>query len=264
MRLARLPPEPPTDPLQGCGLWNMLFTGCDEYTSTQVINRLLIWMPAHKSASAIGQFFKSDGSSISAIDWRANRLADCLARLAANIHSVTDSAINLHKGAQQAAEFCAAWLGTVTHASNNHKVAVNRPNGLAIVSTCRDSAPGKRASKFRVIPDEQTPNTANPDMIASEGRGAKRGIQLVDSPSMHTSVPPALRLDFPVAVSIRSPAAATACKNRAAERAHDTRCNESFWKYWHENRASCPPPTAPAVSGAQRLEALRRRLHQAT
>jgi hypothetical protein len=110
-------------------LWNMIFPLCDGYVPSQVINKLLVWMSAHKSVSAIGQFSRSDGLSVSAIDWRANRLADCLARLAASRYAVPNLAHDLFKGAQKAAEYCAALLGTVTFAANNHRVEVIKPNG---------------------------------------------------------------------------------------------------------------------------------------
>ena len=129
-------------------LWNMISPMCDGYASSQVLKILLIWMPAHKSVSAIGQLYRSDGLSVSAIDWRANRLADSLARLAASRYGVPDLAYDLFRGAQQAAEYCAALLGTVTFAANNHRVEVIKPSGDLGFATRRDSAAGKRPAKF--------------------------------------------------------------------------------------------------------------------
>ena len=43
----------------------------------------LVWMPAHKSHLAVGVATKSDGQLLTTLDWRANRLVDCLAKAAA-------------------------------------------------------------------------------------------------------------------------------------------------------------------------------------
>ena len=164
-------------------LWNMIFPMCDSYTSSQVVNKLLVWMPAHKSASAIGQFFKSDGRSMTAIDWRANRLVDSLARLAACRHAVPNLAVELFKGAQQAAEYCAALLGTVTFASNNCKVQIVKPNGDLSIAIRRDSAPGKRPSNFSKPEARQTPFIENIADPFDGAKGVKRAIQLGSNPN---------------------------------------------------------------------------------
>ena len=43
----------------------------------------VVWMPAHKTHLAIGSVHLSNGVPLSATDWRANRLVDCLAKAAA-------------------------------------------------------------------------------------------------------------------------------------------------------------------------------------
>ena len=40
----------------------------------------LVWMPAHTKLQDIGEFRLSDGSRLTAKDWRANRLVDVLAK----------------------------------------------------------------------------------------------------------------------------------------------------------------------------------------
>jgi hypothetical protein len=234
-------------------LWNMIFPLCDEYAPSRVINKLLVWMPSHTSVRAIGQFFRSDGLRVSAIDWRANRLADCLARLAASIYAVPDLAHDLFKGAQQAAEYCAALLGTVTFAANNHRVEVTKPNGVLGFATRRDSAPGKRPAKFLVPgPDTKKAHlTENLDGPSAGGKGVKRGIQLVADPSQ-PPLPPCLR--------VRSHTVVCASKHRAAERAQGAQSDTAFWQEWRDNRACMPMQHKPAVSAAERMEALRLRL----
>ena len=46
-------------------------------------DRLLTWMPAHTPWAAIDVRRRSDGKAISGIDWRANRLVDAAAKIAA-------------------------------------------------------------------------------------------------------------------------------------------------------------------------------------
>ena len=63
---------------------------------------------------------------------------------------------------------------------------------------------------------------------------------------------------------VRSLAAVKASKHRAAERAHNAQSDVAFWKCWREKRASEPLQATSAVSGAERLEAIRRRLSKET
>ena len=230
-------------------LWNMIFPLCLSYASELVVNKLLTWMPAHKSASSIGQQLKSDGNCVTAIDWRANRLVDCLARLAARCCAVPDAAVNIFNEARQAAEFCAAWLWTVTFAANHHKVLVASPAGIGFLSTRRDSAPGKRPRRTMFCIVDEAPRAQSSVIQCSVAGGVKRSIQLVDNPNL-----PPLN---------RSHAASYANKVRSAEKAHSAVCNEAFWKSWHERRASQPSPTTPSVCAADRMEAIRRRLRNA-
>ena len=56
---------------------------------------------------------------ITAIDWRANRLADALAKEAAAEHAADASTVPMVKSSEEAARFHMALLGTVTHRSNH-------------------------------------------------------------------------------------------------------------------------------------------------
>ncbi len=86
---------------------------------------------------------------------------------------------------------------------------------------------------------------------------------MVDNPSMPPLKPSLRRIDSPRSAIGHSHGTANASKRKAAESAHDAQCDEAFWKSWRENRASRPQLTAPAVSGAERIEAIKRRLHNA-
>ena len=54
-----------------------------EDVATLAFKDKLVWLPAHKSSSAIGEAKLSNGVRLSSVDWRANRLVDMLARVAA-------------------------------------------------------------------------------------------------------------------------------------------------------------------------------------
>ena len=63
-------------------VWTMIAAALDGDVSLLASGRALIWMPAHGPVSSIGHALKSDGQEVTAIDWRANRLADALAKSA--------------------------------------------------------------------------------------------------------------------------------------------------------------------------------------
>ena len=97
-------------------------------------------MPAHKSKGAIGSVTKSDGSTVTFVEWRANRLVDVLAKLAAAFDRVPPAALKQVRDASTAVEHSLAKLGAVTYARNHHKVAFVKPDGSQGWRTHRDSA----------------------------------------------------------------------------------------------------------------------------
>ncbi len=76
-------------------VWRRIHTVLEGQTTT-ALDRLR-WMPAHGSAASIGRALKSDGRPVTALEWRANRLVDALAKHAAGfdrVPSKTLEAIN--------------------------------------------------------------------------------------------------------------------------------------------------------------------------
>ena len=58
---------------------------------------MLVWMPAHCTLGAVGEAKLSNGCRLSTIDWRANRLADALAKAGARMRQtvgVTDKLLS--------------------------------------------------------------------------------------------------------------------------------------------------------------------------
>ena len=109
--------------------------------------QLLIWQPAHLPASAIGEAKCSDGRRLTVIDWRANRLADALAKQAARIGRADKETQLLARSAEAALLNAACNLGASTHAANNHKVEITVDGGGVATVTKRDSEHHERCGK---------------------------------------------------------------------------------------------------------------------
>ena len=77
------------------GGWDVVLCIGDE--GGYLPNTRVVWMPAHRPQSSIGHAMKSNGHPINALDWRANRLVDALAKMAAMLDSAPDIAFSLHK-----------------------------------------------------------------------------------------------------------------------------------------------------------------------
>jgi hypothetical protein len=114
-------------------------------------------MPAHQSLSAIGERQLSNNKLLTVIDWRANRLVDALAKMAAARMRAPQGLRALLESGSLAAKHAAALLGVVTHAANNHKVPHMRPDGTLVTKTLRDAQqPERKCRKRRESPKPPT------------------------------------------------------------------------------------------------------------
>ena len=105
------------------------------------MSKWLEWMPAHTTKGAIGKAKKSSGRTITAVDHRANFLADGLAKKAAELHRVALYCRNMFDQAQTAINFAAAMVGVTGYAANNLKLEATRADGTTYSVVKRDSAP---------------------------------------------------------------------------------------------------------------------------
>ena len=128
-------------------IWGLIYYALDDDYGSNLVNSKIVWMLAHEASGSIGRSLKSDGHPVTAIDWRANRLVDHLARLAACIDQVPACASNLYKHFFLAAEHLAASLGAVTYTANHFRTEVIDCDGKLVTRTCRDSEPGIGAGK---------------------------------------------------------------------------------------------------------------------
>eukprot|EP00973_Karenia_brevis_P034718 4790364-Karenia_brevis.AAC.1 len=120
-------------------VWSQIGAAVDGDLASLVASGALVWMPAHQSISAIGVRTLSNGKELSAVDWRANRLVDSLAKKAAGANRAPSAALNLLDSATHAVKHAATLLGLVTHAANNHKEQVVAPDGKITTIIRRDA-----------------------------------------------------------------------------------------------------------------------------
>ena len=120
--------------------WTRIAAACDGDPAVMVRERRLVWMPAHTSNRSYRGRTKSDGTLVSPTDWRANRLADVVARRCAASNSVAGGIINVLNDAANAVLHEGAVLAECTWAANNYKTQVVTPSGQVTSVTRRDSA----------------------------------------------------------------------------------------------------------------------------
>ena len=84
---------------------------------------------------------------LTTVDWRANRLADSLAKQAAAAIAVSRRTARFLASARLAVVHAACGLGQVTHAANNHTVQHVDPDGTTRTTTIRDAEPAPRRDR---------------------------------------------------------------------------------------------------------------------
>ena len=130
--------------------WGMLahtLDGCFNEAKAKTL-----WMPSHQAAGGIGSAICSDGKPITSLMWRANRLADILAKQAADKERLPKWVTGQASSAARLVQYQAARLGYATHEANNHKKEfVCSVSGKVVVSVCRDSTAMRPASAKRSL-----------------------------------------------------------------------------------------------------------------
>ena len=97
-------------------------------------------MPSHLTAATYARAVTSTGERVTLVQWRANRLADAVARRCANARVPDHEALKTAVALMRAIRAETAALGAVTHAANNHCVTVTVASGATTTVTRRDSA----------------------------------------------------------------------------------------------------------------------------
>lgn len=143
-------------------IWVQISHVLDGDLSALERTNLLVWQPAHQSEQSIGQKRGSDGKKTTAVDWRANRLVDALAKSAAETVRAGKPTRYLLRSARVTCLHAACTLGRVTHAANNHKVDEVDEKGNTRTVTKRDSmdAPPRKPKTTAAKPPAEKPAPA--------------------------------------------------------------------------------------------------------
>ena len=146
-------------------VWSLIGKAADNRIEALVQERLLVWIPAHTTAAAIVRAKLSNNKLMTVVDWRANRLVDALAKACANDVLPMAMITDLVNSGGEATKHAAALLGAVTHTANNFKVKEFGPDNEIITKTLRDSQKVEYAVKVKrkrepTIVKEKSPATA--------------------------------------------------------------------------------------------------------
>jgi hypothetical protein len=226
-------------------IWNQIALAMDGKIETLAAQERLVWMPAHKSLAEISELRRSDGRRVTVIDWRANQLADALAKKAAPNDETVQRISKLFSTACEAAQYELALLGIVTHASNNWKTAVTMADGTTKTIIKRDavgpSYPKRRANV------ETAPKRAAGSLGAS-----REAVPRIDTELPADDGSPLSLRCRPAHVLARMQARQVAARKRAGAVAEATQA------IVRSRAAEARPSSAPPA--AQRLEELRLRI----
>ena len=148
-------------------VWSMIYNTLDADFIDSALQAHVSWMPSHGSRHAIGTRYKSDGKSVTTIDWRANRLADAAAKAAAAVNRLAASSRILLQRTITAYERSLVELAVVTVAANAHEVLVPDPDGGVIRKCLRDSAPLPRAKRTRRCGPSFADDTILPELACA-------------------------------------------------------------------------------------------------
>ena len=134
------------------GVWSIIAACVDGDLAQLVARKLLRWIPAHKSLARAGTLCASDGEFVTECEWRANRLADIIARTCALRLVVPRPVAAKLRGAADVLRTEAGTLGIVTKAANRHKVTVFTGGGHPTNLIKRDSVRPERPSHVAARP----------------------------------------------------------------------------------------------------------------
>ena len=137
-------------------IWKTIAQIVGQDIATLVSNGKLVWVPAHRLITDIGEAKLGNGARFTSTDWRANRLVDKLAKLAAESLQPPASTIKLLESAEAAAAHAACLLGVVTHAANNHKAFTLDEGGNTTCKVMRDSTDRPRQPRATSLPANGT------------------------------------------------------------------------------------------------------------
>ena len=220
-------------------IWSNIAHYLDQDISALADSRLLVWVPAHQTLAMVGEKKLSNGARLSLVDWRANRLADALAKLAATRWQAPAAALRLLDSAAALTRHAALSLGQVTFAANNHRTVVTDEFGLESVVISRDATPKPKAAAAATA----AMGARRPVSVRSPAAAAQR---LAVAP--WTPPPPRVRAERGSSAAYQHQRAAAAADAAATDRRVA------------ELAAGLSGHDAPAADGPSRLQMLQERV----
>ena len=103
-------------------VWRHIANTPDGEVTAASRNERLTWMPAHQSLARALDKTKSNGKSLTMIEWRAKGLAGALAKKAGPRDELIEKVEALVQAAGDTTVHQAGVLGLVTHAADSYKV----------------------------------------------------------------------------------------------------------------------------------------------
>ena len=226
-------------------VWQMIESAMDADDSWHQAQRQVVWMPAHGSQATIDVKLKSDGSLVSSLDWRANRLVDAAAKAAVRAVRVGAAQRILYHRTTKAYEHALTELAVVTVAANNHLAHVVDADGNCKRQYRRDSSAIPRSKRPPRMSGSASQLSDPPPCLCRAGR-AKR----LASDFFADRNPDRARF------SVETPAA----KRRRLDHDNARIENERFMQTWRSARSKRCFRSVSAIPAAERLAALRARV----
>ena len=138
-------------------VWHAIFA-CRENVDQRSLQSMFTWMPAHTTAATFSTRCRSDGRRLTAIDWRANAMADALAKKAAQSTRVPVAVRRQFQQMIAAQRYGAAVAGAACRAADSYVTTSYAHDGSLVTTVYRDSIGRPNAAqvaRLEAVHDEQ-------------------------------------------------------------------------------------------------------------
>ena len=155
-------------------IWNQIAATLDDDIGRLANGNLLVWIPAHTTLASVGEARASNGARFTTLDWRANRLADILAKIGAERYKSNDATETFLTQATDLVRQRACHLAEATYTANNFQQEFTKDDGTIGHHTIRDSVSKPKVNKW--IKKARLAKSANPKTTPTK---AKRTIDMI-------------------------------------------------------------------------------------
>jgi len=213
----------------------------------------VVWMPSHGAAHAIGVLRDSNGARLTPVMWRANRLADLLAKSAAEPTRLPARVRKQVADVSKLYMHHCARLGVATSRANSHRITFIDGQGMERTSVIRDSTaerPDWKLRKRRAAAAAERQHPGDPG-------GARIPASLPRFDEGETAEVSRSSRCKRKSIAAQNPTAAKRAKVNAIEALRQDARDEQQLSAWVESYAARPSTGPPA---AERMAALQMRV----